>query len=190
MSFVITGNPGVGKHTIAKDVSKVIDFNIIDINKIVINNRWYIKNKTDKTYDVDTILLKKKVMELIDNRSIIVGHLAPYVLNRKQIKMAFILRKNPYELISVYKKRRYNKKKMNDNIICEILGSITYDAIINFGINKIYQIDTTSKPIKYIINKIVKRLNNELISDNIDWLSLILQNNDFKKFFQCGTKNV
>ena len=34
MSFIITGNPGVGKHTITKEISKLLDLEIIDINKI------------------------------------------------------------------------------------------------------------------------------------------------------------
>ena len=34
MSFVITGNPGVGKHTVAERLSKKIGYKIIDINKI------------------------------------------------------------------------------------------------------------------------------------------------------------
>ena len=32
MSIVITGNPGVGKHTITKKISQKLNFPIIDIN--------------------------------------------------------------------------------------------------------------------------------------------------------------
>jgi len=34
MSIVITGNPGVGKHTIAKEIAKNLEYSIIDINQI------------------------------------------------------------------------------------------------------------------------------------------------------------
>ena len=34
MSIVITGNPGVGKHTITKKISKKMNLPIIDINII------------------------------------------------------------------------------------------------------------------------------------------------------------
>ena len=32
MSIVITGNPGVGKHTITKKISEILNFPIVDIN--------------------------------------------------------------------------------------------------------------------------------------------------------------
>ena len=32
MSIVITGNPGVGKHTITKKISEILNFPVVDIN--------------------------------------------------------------------------------------------------------------------------------------------------------------
>ena len=47
MSLVITGNPGVGKHTISKHVAKDLKYEIIDINKIALKTGLY--NKKNKT---------------------------------------------------------------------------------------------------------------------------------------------
>ena len=57
MSLIITGNPGVGKHTIAKSLAKVLDYEIFDINKIARESNLY--EKTDETHDVDVSKLKK-----------------------------------------------------------------------------------------------------------------------------------
>jgi len=57
VSLIITGNPGVGKHTIAKSLAKVLDYEIFDINKIALESKLY--EKTNETYDVDIIKLKK-----------------------------------------------------------------------------------------------------------------------------------
>ena len=38
MSLIITGNPGVGKHTIADEFLKTEDYDLIDINKIAIES--------------------------------------------------------------------------------------------------------------------------------------------------------
>ncbi len=43
MSIVITGNPGVGKHTIAKYFAKEIVYKILDINKIAFDAGHYEK---------------------------------------------------------------------------------------------------------------------------------------------------
>ena len=36
---IITGNPGTGKHTIAKQISSKLNLEVIDINKIAIDKR-------------------------------------------------------------------------------------------------------------------------------------------------------
>ena len=51
MALVITGNPGVGKHTIAEEISKENSYKLLDINKIAIK-AGIIENNQD-TLDVD-----------------------------------------------------------------------------------------------------------------------------------------
>ena len=43
MVLIITGNPGVGKHTIAKSVSKKLKREIVDINKIALDSKLFKK---------------------------------------------------------------------------------------------------------------------------------------------------
>ena len=66
MSLVITGNPGVGKHTIAKSLAIVLGYEILDINKIALEFNLY--EKTAETNDVDILklknLLKRNIMHL------------------------------------------------------------------------------------------------------------------------------
>jgi broad-specificity NMP kinase len=50
--LVITGNPGVGKHTSAKIIAERINAEIIDINEVAIDNNATGK-KTDLGLDVD-----------------------------------------------------------------------------------------------------------------------------------------
>lgn len=58
----ITGNPGVGKHTITKLLSKKMDVEIVDINHIIISNNTFIK-KNDLAIDIDI----KKLRQVIRN---------------------------------------------------------------------------------------------------------------------------
>ncbi|MFB5622461.1 MAG: AAA family ATPase [Nitrosarchaeum sp.] len=53
MSIVITGNPGVGKHTVANEISKRLGLSIIDINSIARDAELFEKN--DNTNDVDVL---------------------------------------------------------------------------------------------------------------------------------------
>jgi hypothetical protein len=43
MSIVITGNPGVGKHTITYEISKNLKLSIIDINETSKKVKGYLK---------------------------------------------------------------------------------------------------------------------------------------------------
>lgn len=54
----ITGNPGVGKHTISKLLSKKMDLAIVDINNIIISNNTFIK-KNDLAIDIDIQKLRQ-----------------------------------------------------------------------------------------------------------------------------------
>jgi len=181
VSLVITGNTGVGKHTIAKNLAKILDYKILDINKIAHESNLY--EKTDETHDVDVSKLKKILKKKILKKSIIVGHLAPYVLTKSQISKAIILRKNPYYLSKIYKKRKYSKKKTAENLGSEVLGIIAFETVEKFGKERTFQIDTTSKSISKISKQIIDIINGKVDAEIIDWLSIVAKKNDLQKFF-------
>lgn len=49
----ITGNPGVGKHTVSKLLSKKMNLSIVDINQIIISNNTFITKNDFKLIEVD-----------------------------------------------------------------------------------------------------------------------------------------
>lgn len=180
MSIVITGNPGVGKHTVTEELAKRLDLPIIDINSIARDAGLFEKN--DNTNDVDTIKLKEILKQRISEKSIIIGHLAPYVLDKNQVKIMIVLRRNPYDLISVYKKRKYINKKSRENTGSEILGIIAHDTIEKFQ-EKTFQINSSGKSIQEIVEKAIIQISNNKGNEDVDWLDLVTKNNDLKKFF-------
>ena len=180
MSIVITGNPGVGKHTITKEISKHLGLPISDINNIARDMGLF--EKDEDTNDVDTSELKKIIKEKISSPSLIVGHLAPYVLSPIQVKKVIVLRRNPYDLIAVYKKRGYTEEKTRENTGSEILGVIVHDAINQFG-SKVFQVDVTEKSISEVTEKVLNIINEKDVSEEVDWLDLVTKRNDLKKFF-------
>lgn len=182
LSKIITGNPGVGKHTIARHIAKKLDLDLIDINKIVIQEGIF--EQKDEALDVDVRMLKYIVGKKITKNSLVVGHLAPYVVPRRQVEVAVVLRKSPYKLVSVYKKRNYSYQKSIENLGSEILGVTLYDTISEFGSDKTFQIDTTLRSISTVVNKIERLfVNGVLQEDEVDWLNLISEKEDLKRFF-------
>ncbi len=180
MSIVITGNPGVGKHTISKEVAKNLELNILDINKIAKDEGLFEKNQD--TNDIDTKKLGKIFSEKNLEKSVIVGHLAPYILDLQQVKIMIVLRRNPYDLITVYKDRGYTDKKSIENTGSEVLGIITHDAKSKFQ-NKVFQVNSSGKSIEDVVKKVMSIISSNKGNEKVDWLDLVTKNNDLKKFF-------
>jgi adenylate kinase len=182
LSLILTGNPGVGKHTVAKELAKKLGLDLIDINKMA--RQEGIFEECEGILDIDVKKLKKILQKLITKRSVVVGHLAPYVVSRKQAKIVVVLRRNPYELISVYEQRKYSQQKAIENLGSEILGVTYYDSKNEFGSKKTFQLNTTDKSVNKIVRKIVDLFVNGVFQeDEVDWLGLISEKNDLKRFF-------
>ena len=180
MSIVITGNPGVGKHTITKKISKKLNLPIIDINIIAKDSD--VIEKRENTNDVDTQKLAIIVKEMKLDGKIVVGHLAPYILEKNQVKKIIILRRNPYHLESVYKERDYSENKIKENAGSEILGIITHDTLEKFE-EKAFQIDVSEKNIEQVVEKVLQIISEKGNGEQVDWLNLVTKNNDLEKFF-------
>ena len=108
--------------------------------------------------------------------------MAPYVLDNNQIKIIIILRRSPYDLISVYKDRKYSDEKSRENSGSEILGVIAHDTINKFQ-EKAFQVNVSQKSIPEVTKQVLSIISNNKGSEEVDWLELVTKNNDLKKFF-------
>jgi adenylate kinase len=80
VKLVITGNPGVGKHTIAElFIKQDSSYNIFDISKFAIEKGF--GEQMDDGNEVDTTKIKNEIKKSDLEKSVIVVHLAPYVLD-------------------------------------------------------------------------------------------------------------
>ena len=182
MNLVITGNPGVGKHTIAKLLEKQItSYQMLDISKFAIEKN--LGEKLGDGIEIDTVKLKHEIRGMISDKSLIVGHLAPYIFDESIIDLVIVLRKNPYDLIEIYKQRDYEKSKIKENAGSEILGIIANDAIRSFGKEKTFEINTTGKTPEKVLKEVNEVIKNKKGGKTVDWLRLVEEKNDMSKFF-------
>ena len=169
--LVLTGNPGVGKHTTASEIMKQnAMYEIIDINNLAIE--LGLTEKAKETLEVYVAELKIKMKQKVSNNSLIVGHLAPYVLDESDVDVVIVLRKNPMDLIKVFKNRGYSKEKIKSNTAAEFIGVTFNDSISSFGKEKTFQIDTTNKTPEQVTSIIDKIVNGKNKGDMVDWFHL------------------
>lgn len=179
---IITGNPGTGKHTVAKKLAKKLQLELLDINKVAIEEG--VVKKSGRPIDIDVKKLEKILDRRISNNVLLVGHLAPYVVSKNKVEIAVVLRRSPYNLEKVYRKRGYTKKKSIENLGSEIIGVTYYDTIKNIGRKKTFQFDTTNRSIRSVVKKIESLfVKGKTKEDNIDWLETVLKKRDLKRFF-------
>ncbi|MGB6672944.1 MAG: AAA family ATPase, partial [Candidatus Nitrosopolaris sp.] len=160
---VITGNPGVGKHTCAKFVSeKLGKAKLIDINRVILSNNAVTlpTSAMNGIGEIDVKKTEKLILEEIKKTKdvVIVGHLAPYVLRTTGIDLVAVLRRSPYQLAEIFRQRKYTPMKMKENIAAEILGITLYDSVETFGKERVAELDTTGKTPQDIAKDIVSKL--------------------------------
>ena len=183
--LVITGNPGVGKHTTAFELKKILDLVLIDINDLAVQHHAFLQMPN---LEIDSrriaAIIESKLGE--SQRTVIVGHLAPYVLKKEWIDLTIVLRRSPYAILSTLESRNYSVEKIRENVASEILGVILYDSVQCFGKEKIAELDTTQTTSTEICEKIIS-----LIKGNtgrkigvVDWLSLVNERGDVGRFLE------
>lgn len=183
--LVITGNPGVGKHTTAFELKKILDLVLIDINDLAVQHHAFLQTPN---LEIDS----RKIAAIIESklgesqRTVIVGHLAPYVLKKEWIDLTIVLRRSPYAILSTLESRNYSVEKIRENVASEILGVILYDSVQCFGKEKIAELDTTQTTSTEICEKIISLIkgNTDRKIGVVDWLSLVNERGDVGRFLE------
>jgi adenylate kinase len=189
LKIIVSGTPGVGKHTISLELSKLLNgFPILDINKVILTGNLFIYSSEFET-EIDVTKVYNSLKLLLSTKeyvnAIIVGHLAPYVLDPLLIDFVVILRRNPFELKRIYEKRAYSEKKISDNLISEILGIISYDFLKKFNKKNIIELEIIENVLPSVYaQKIIDMYNNKNLREfgMIDWLSVAQTNPQMFKF--------
>ncbi len=148
MFIALTGTPGTGKTTIAKileDRYRVIYLKNFEDVKIAYD-------KSRDSYIVDIEKLKRKIKKLKgEERIIIEGHYS----HDMPVDMVIVLRCHPDELRKRLEKRGYKDKKIRENIEAEAMNLITSEAIMKYGKDKVFEIDTTGKSEKECAEEVI-----------------------------------
>jgi len=163
MRIVITGSPGTGKTAIAKALAKKLSVELIDIKRIVLQ-----KKLREKNHEVDLKKLSRSLAFLKNKKSFIAeGHLACEI--RLPADFIFVLRAKPKALNKRLSKRGYGRKKLDENILSELLDYCTQRAQTVYH-KRPLELDTTHRSVSscaLVIEKAIKRKKKKL--DAVDY---------------------
>ncbi|MFX1418472.1 MAG: adenylate kinase family protein [Promethearchaeota archaeon] len=194
-NIIISGTPGCGKTSVAKEMTNLIDSKIISLNNLAISEEFSFEYDEEReTYIVDFEIFLPHVIKKIeeikqDNPQflIIESHFSD-IIPEKFIDYIFILRCDPDELYKRLEKKDYTKKKIVENIQAEILGNCVHQFIQKKTNIPLFEINTTNLSIKVvakiIVDIIIEKINGKnYYIGKIDWLEKLFQENRLEEFF-------
>ncbi len=159
--IAINGTPGTGKTTVAKHL-KEAGIEIWSLNEIIkvsgCEEDW---DPEDETKIVNEDCLKNSLQQLLETHPIrplvLEGHLAD-LIPEKFIQVCFVLAHPIGSLRERLKNRKYKAKKIEDNILAEIMKDCLIRSQEAFGVERVKEIENldSRETANFILSEIKK----------------------------------
>jgi adenylate kinase len=177
--ILITGTPGTGKTTTAKQLAAKLDaqyINLTDYAKTYGLTSG--EDKQRKTTIIDEEKMRTKLTQTInaaDKTNIIIdGHYASAVTPANLVTNVFVLRRNPKELKQFMQKCGFEGAKLWENLSAEILDVCLIEAV-QAQPGKVCELDVTGRTVEEVTNEIMDVLEKgkKCYSGIVDWLGML-----------------
>jgi adenylate kinase len=162
---------------------------ILDINKVILTENLFTYSTLENQKEIDVEKTFNSLKLLLSTKeysnTIIVGHLAPYVIDPVLVDFVAVLRRCPSELKKIYEIRSYSENKIHDNLVSEILGIISYDFLEKFNKTDITELEINENVLPSIsAQKIINMYTNKHLREfgKIDWLPIVQNEPQMFKF--------
>ncbi|MFX1464930.1 MAG: AAA family ATPase [Promethearchaeota archaeon] len=160
--IIITGTPGTGKTTVSKLLSKKLKGIYINVGNIV-RNRYFLgldikRNSLIADIDklqqfVDNILVKIRKLSVIDS-------ILPDIVSSENVLLVVVLHTAIEELYDRLSMKGFEVKKIMENIDAELCKICYQDAIETYGLEHVFEIDTTDSDPNKTVEHIYKEIRN------------------------------
>lgn len=171
----MTGTPGVGKTTIALELSRIYGAALIKLDELITPTlRWDPELQTYIITNED--YARRLIMERLSsiNSQYIIDTIAVNLIDPSLVDWCIVLRLEPTQLMRRLIARGWPRCKIVENVLAEVVGSSLTMAINTFGEDKIIEVDTTNKDVESIVKYIVDKLREgRPIIGVVDWLNTV-----------------
>jgi adenylate kinase len=175
-AVVITGTPGTGKSSVAGIVAERLGVKLLSLN-IVAAESGALETK-DRIRDstlVKTGTLRKalrKILEERDGRAVVEGHFGELVPGG-HVKVAIVLRANPFVLKERLSKRGYSAEKVKENVEAELVDACLIASVEAFGEDAVREVDTTGLTPQEAAEEVLRAIGGSggLPAGSVNWVT-------------------
>jgi adenylate kinase len=160
--IVITGVPGSGKTTLAKELSKRLKARVINILDFAKSQNLHLEyDEAYQTFVVDENVLIRKLSEHIKNSedNVIVEGTFAHLLPKELVDLFILLKADPNDLYKRLSQRKYPYHKIFENIWAQNLEVI--ESELEEESKPYITFDTSKETPEEIANKIIRYINNK-----------------------------
>lgn len=179
-AIVISGTPGVGKTSLARQLARELGGEHIDLSKFALEKGLTIEvDEGRQSAVVDDERLKKELTEAIKRSTskviIVEGHYAE-VVPKRYVKCAIVLRLNPKELRNRLLRKGWPESKVDENVKAEILDYCLTKAVEAFGTDLVREIDASGVDEAKLLELALQAIcdsNGRFSPGRVDWISAL-----------------
>jgi adenylate kinase len=189
-AILITGTPGTGKTTVSRLLATELRACYVNPKNLLRRKSVdYVYDEKRRTRTVSLARLRKALYDCAsrtDHGLVIDSHIAPEIGIVPKLLGAIVLRCDPVVLQRRLERKRWSKPKISENLQAEILDICLWDAIQNYGLEKIVEIDTTEKTPSHVLQLIMKEMHKKRIhrQPRVNWLLSLKRKGILTTYFE------
>jgi adenylate kinase len=145
MNLLVTGSPGTGKTTLAKNLAKILGYSVLNEKDFALQNKIGTFNEENEL-EIPLSAFEKKANGFLskNNNSIIEGHVVCEM--KLKVDKVILLHVNPEILELRLESRNYSPEKIMDNVFVEGIDYCKKHVFRNYSKEKIIEIDSKRTP--------------------------------------------
>lgn len=178
-AILVTGTPGTGKTTTSRLLAEALRARHVD-SKILLKRKGidYRYDENRKTRVVSLGRIRSSLSALAKRTHcglVIDSHFALQTGPLPKVVHVIVLRCDPRALMNRLKGKRWSKPKISENVLAEILDICLWEAVKDYGWNRILEIDTTKRNPRGIVRLVMEDLERRRTRRRpaVDWLSTL-----------------
>lgn len=144
-NILVTGTPGVGKTTFSQQLAEDLDFEHINVAKLISDESLYQEWDDELNCSIfDEERVADRLEELLAPGGKVVDFHSCGFMHPSWFGLVFVLRAETHVLYDRLAERKYTEKKIQENVQSEIFQVLLEEAVETFGEEKVTELQSNT----------------------------------------------